>query len=146
MSYSLGIHIGHDASCAVVSDGCVIAAVAQERFTRRKYDGEQALSNRLPVKACLDAANLTLNDISIIVSSFQSAAPGGVGLQYPLVEPSFSLFDPNDKRHFVASHHLAHAFSAFGCSGFEHAAVLVCDQAGSSTIDGKDYFLINKVI
>jgi carbamoyltransferase len=141
MSYSLGIHIGHDASCAVVNDGCLVAAVTQERFTRRKYDGEHALSNRLPVKACLDAANLTLDNISIIVSSFQSAAPGGVGLQYPLVEPSFSLFDPNDKRHFVASHHLAHAFSAFGCSGFEQAAILVCDHAGSSTIDGKDYFL-----
>lgn len=139
MRYSLGIHIGHDASCAIVADGRLVAAVQEERISRLKHAGEEMLSNRLPVAACLRAAGITLADVSVIVSSFQSASPGGVGLQHPAIEPGFNLFDPFDRRHYVASHHLAHALCAFGSSGYDDATVLVCDQAGSSTLDGGDF-------
>ena len=116
-----------------------MAAIQQERLTRRKKDGEEALSNRLPIRACLDAAGVRLQDLSSIVSSFQTASPGGFGLHKPLVEPDFEEFSPHDPRHRVLSHHLAHAYGAFIESGFSDAAVVVCDLAGSSTLDGGDF-------
>lgn len=141
MTTTLGIHLGHHASCAVVADGVLLAAIAQERITRRKHDGQLMLSNRLPVRECLDAAGVRLGDVDGIVSSFQSAAVGGIGLRAPLVEPGFDLFDAWDARHLVISHHLAHAACAFGCSGFEDAAVVVCDLGGSTTTTGEDFEL-----
>jgi carbamoyltransferase len=57
------------------------------------------------------------------------------------VEPDFDIFDPFHSRHSVISHHYAHAVGTFDCSGFENAAVLVCDVGGSSTLDGRDFCL-----
>jgi len=138
MSLVLGIHNGHHAGCAVVRDGILVAAIAQERVTRRKYDGQDGLSNRLPLRECLRASNTQINDFDAIISSFQAASPGGVGLHRPLVAPDFSLFDPWDPRHRVISHHRAHAACAFGSSHTSEAAVLVCDLGGSTTPDGLD--------
>ncbi|MEV5145438.1 carbamoyltransferase C-terminal domain-containing protein [Streptomyces sp. NPDC052727] len=139
MTVALGIHCGHESSCAVVRDGVLLAAIQQERVTRRKYDGQEALTNRLPVREVLTAAGLTLEDVDVIVSSFQAAGPSGVGLQRPLVSSSFDLFDPFDERHQVVSHHLAHAASAVYASGLREAAVLVSDSAGTSSRDGADF-------
>ena len=139
MTTVLGIHCGHEASCAVVRDGVVLAAIQQERVTRRKYDGQECLSNRLPVPEVLAAAGTSLADVDVIVSSFQAAGPSAVGLQRPLFTADFGLFDPFDERHFVVSHHLAHAACTAGLSGFESAAVLVSDSAGTSSRDGRDF-------
>jgi carbamoyltransferase len=139
MSLSLGLHNGHHASCAIVRDGVLVAGIEQERVTRLKNDGQEGLSNRLPIRECLNAAGATLRDIDVIVSSFQSSSPGGTGLHRPLIEANFDLFDPWDSRHLVISHHYAHGLSALGCSGFSDATVLVCDLAGSTTLDGRDF-------
>ncbi len=51
----LGIHCGHDSSCAVVRDGRIIADAQEERFNRIKH------SANVPVNAigyCLEAAGL----------------------------------------------------------------------------------------
>lgn len=139
MTTVLGIHCGHEASCAVVRDGVVVAAIQQERVTRTKYDGQECLSNRLPVPEVLAAADTSLADVDVIVSSFQAAGPSAVGLQRPLFTADFDHFDPFDERHFVVSHHLAHAACAAGLSGFPSAAVLVSDSAGTSSRDGRDF-------
>lgn len=139
MALILGIHNGHHASTALVSDGLLVAAVEQERVTRLKADGSQGLSNRLPVRQCLECAGASLNDVDLIVSSFQAIGPGGVGLTQPLIHSDFKLFDPFDQRHFVISHHYAHALSAISTSGFRECATLICDLAGSTTRDGKDF-------
>lgn len=140
MTTVLGIHCGHEASCAVVRDGVVVAAIQQERVTRTKYDGQECLSNRLPVPEVLAAANTSLADVDVIVSSFQAAGPAAVGLQRPLFTRDFDHFDPFDERHFVVSHHVAHAACAAGLSGFGAAAVLVSDSAGTSSRDGRDFY------
>ncbi|WP_165845734.1 carbamoyltransferase C-terminal domain-containing protein [Streptacidiphilus pinicola] len=141
MTTVLGIHCGHEASCSVVRDGRLIAAVQQERVTRRKYDGQEFLSDRLPIAQVLHEAGVTMDDIDVIVSSFQAAGPSGVGLQRPLFARSFSAFDPFDPRHHVVSHHLAHAASAVYTSGLAQAAVLVSDSAGTTSRDGADFYL-----
>jgi carbamoyltransferase len=139
MSLVLGIHNGHHASCAIVKDGVLVAGIEQERVTRIKADGQEGLSNRLPLRECLEAARTSLDQVDAIVSSFQAASPGGTGLHRPLVEPDFALFDPLDARHLVISHHYAHALAALGSSGFLEAAILVCDLAGSTTREGTDF-------
>jgi carbamoyltransferase len=139
MSIVLGIHSGHHASCAVVRDGRVVAAVQQERVTRAKHDGQEGLSNRLPITPALESAGVTIDDVDLIVSSFQAASPGGSGLHRPLVHRGFDRFDPYDRRHVVISHHRAHALSAIGASGYADGAALVCDLAGSTTLDGDDF-------
>ncbi|TDV57698.1 carbamoyltransferase C-terminal domain-containing protein [Actinophytocola oryzae] len=139
MTTVLGIHCGHEASCAVVRDGVVVAAIQQERVTRTKYDGQECLSNRLPVLEVLAAAGTSLADVDVIVSSFQAAGPSAVGLQRPLFTSDFDRFDPFDERHFAVSHHVAHAACTAGLSGFASAAVLVSDSAGTSSRDGRDF-------
>ncbi|NVB36540.1 carbamoyltransferase [Pseudenhygromyxa sp. WMMC2535] len=139
MSVSLGIHIGHHSSCAVVRDGELVAAVQTERLSRRKHHVIRTLSDELPVAAALDIAGVRLDDVERIVSCFQGACPGGFGLHRPLIEPGFSLFDPWDPRHQVISHHLAHAYATYEASSFDEAAILICDYAGSATFDGADY-------
>jgi carbamoyltransferase len=140
MTTVLGIHCGHEASCAVVRDGVIVAAIQQERVTRTKYDGQECLSNRLPVPEVLAAAGTSLADVDVIVSSFQAAGPSAVGLQRPLFTADFDHFDPFDERHVVVSHHLAHAACAAGLSGFTTSAVLVSDSAGTSSRDGRDCY------
>lgn len=139
MTSVLGIHCGHEASCAVVRDGVVLAALQQERVTRRKYDGQECLSDRLPIPEVLAVAGISLADIDVIVSSFQAAGPSAVGLQRPLFTEGFSYFDPFDERHYVVSHHLAHAACTVGLSGFSTATVLVSDSAGTTSRDGHDF-------
>jgi carbamoyltransferase len=136
---TLGIHVGHDAACALVSEGRLIAAVQQERLTRTKHDGTEQLTNALPADACLRAAGATWSDVSRIVTSFQALAPGGIGLLRTPVANDFRLFEPYARNHFVLSHHLAHAYSAYGASGYRRAAALVCDLGGTSSIDGRDF-------
>lgn len=138
MTTVLGIHCGHEASVAVVRDGVLLAALQQERVTRTKYDGQECLSNRLPVPQVLAAAGTTLDEVDVIVSSFQAAGPSAVGLQRPLFTADFDHFDPFDQRHLVVSHHLAHAACAAGLSGFDTCAVLVSDSAGTTSRDGAD--------
>ena len=54
----------HDSAVALISNGEIISAVQEERFTRKKHDSsfpENAL------KYCLNNSNLTLNDIDYVV-------------------------------------------------------------------------------
>ena len=55
----------HDSAAALVRDGRVVAAAAEERFTRRKH------TNEFPKRAieyCLEAASLrSINDLDAIV-------------------------------------------------------------------------------
>jgi carbamoyltransferase len=60
----LGIYIQHDACAAIFDDYKLIAAVAQERPTRRKGDG-----GRFPTEAareCLEQAGLNFSDVDVV--------------------------------------------------------------------------------
>jgi carbamoyltransferase len=138
----LGIHVGHHASCALACDGEVLAAIQLERLSRRKHHSIVSLTDDLPIRECLAAAGVSLDAVDLIVSSFQAAGQGGVGLQNGLVAAHFGAFAPERTDHYVISHHLAHAASAYFASGFTSAAVLVADLGGSSTTDGLDFVLL----
>ncbi len=64
MSIILGLSaFYHDSAAALVRDGSIVAAVQEERFTRRKYDA------RLPVQAieyCLGSAGLEPENLDYV--------------------------------------------------------------------------------
>lgn len=138
---TLGIHLGHHCSCAVVIDGELKSAIQLERVSRKKHAGKATLTNDVPITNVLSECSLNISDVSHIIISIQQLAIGGDGLHFPIIDNSFELFDIKDKRVRIISHHLAHAVYAYGCSGFADSSVLVSDLAGSTTTNGLDFDL-----
>jgi carbamoyltransferase len=147
----------HDSAAALVEDGHIIAAVQEERFTRKKQDArypENAISY------CLDEGGLTLKDLDYMVfyekpfvkferllETYLAFAPRGFGsfrmaLPLWLKEKLFQKdvlgrrlkarapgFDWQNKLLF-AEHHQSHAASAFYPSPFDDALILTMDGVG----------------
>ncbi len=133
---------GLDSAAALFIDGELVAAAAEERFNRKKHTGD------FPVNAisyCLAEAGISIGQIDEIVHSF-NYLPHKVAYSLDrttaqLYREVFSresllakihrYFDdyPADKvRHL--DHHLAHAASAYFCSGWEDCLVIVMDGMG----------------
>lgn len=115
--------IGHDTGAALLIDDKMVA-ISQERLDRKKYSGAFPKES---VDYCLSTAGLnSINDVDIVaVEQIDTTTT-------PLID----LLKKNgwwnniaDKTIFV-NHHDAHAASAFFCSPFDDAAVLVVDSAG----------------
>lgn len=104
---------GHDWSSCVISERGIVA-LEEERTSRRKYGIGADLIRGAARRRCLDAAGLTRADVAVACSLV------------PAVYPRSSRHDV-----VTINHHLAHAYSTFYSSGFESAAVLVADNAGS---------------
>jgi len=131
----LGGAYKHDSSACLVRDGRIVAFAEEERFGRVKHNrGSRSCS--LSAAWCLSRAGVRLPDVEAVVIAFNPHWP----------DPAHdSVDDPDliaaylDPRHFgghrpqrleIVEHHLAHAASAFYCSGFDEAAVLVVDGYG----------------
>jgi len=136
---------GFDSAAALVGPQGIIAAAAEERFTREKATGA------FPVQAiryCLQAANLHPRDVDLIAHGFsyepwktQFQADEYGRRQYeevysPEVQRAFlraHFGDANWSERFVAvPHHLAHAASTFYPSGFKEALIVVSDGMGET--------------
>jgi len=140
----------HDSAAALVCDGQLVAAVAEERLTRNKHQGGVP---REAVQFCLDTAGITANDVDHIGvymrpglrltkripyrlgTMFRSPKYAAGYIGYELIHNvqyaagMRSLRGPNTQLHFV-DHHAAHAASAFLVSPFEDAAILSIDYVG----------------
>jgi carbamoyltransferase len=151
----------HDSAACLLSNGKIVAAAQEERFTRKKHDAGFP-SNAM--KYCLYAGAVTPRDIDYVVfydkpflkwerilETYLAFAPRGF--------KSFSMSLPTwakDKlfqkatilsalkqnlcaetdwaaRLLFSEHHLSHAASAFYPSPFEAAAVLTMDGVGEWT-------------
>src|SRR5271169_4066188 len=82
----LGLNMFHaDASAALVQDGKVVFAIAEERLNRIKhYAGFPSLA----VKACLDAAGARISDIDHVAVGQDSDANLAQKVQYALANPA----------------------------------------------------------
>src|SRR6202166_2997431 len=82
----LGLNMFHaDASAAIVQDGEVVFAIAEERLNRVKhYAGFPALA----VKACLDAVGAKLTDVHHVAVGQDSDANLAKKVQYALANPA----------------------------------------------------------
>ncbi|MDP9070037.1 MAG: carbamoyltransferase [Actinomycetota bacterium] len=151
MSRVLGVNaVFHDPAAALVSDGSIVAAAEEERFTRRKHGKEPVPFStwELPVHAaawCLAQGGLVPADLDAVAYSYDPTlapalgddvtADGWEGLRtlYARRAPSFleSAFpglDPACVR-FVP-HHVAHAASAHLAAPYRSSSVLVLDGRG----------------
>jgi carbamoyltransferase len=81
--YTLGINAAfQDPAACLVRDGMVLAAVEEERFTRRRQSGRpnQLVADELPfdaIDACLRAAGITLADVHHVAYAYDPTLQSG---------------------------------------------------------------------
>jgi carbamoyltransferase len=171
----LGLNMFHaDASAAIVQDGEVVFAIAEERLNRAKhYGGFPALA----VRACLDAVGAKITDVDHVAVGQDSDANLAKKVQYALANPAKILnfirlrqrkeamrdvrallakaldADPQSlcfQEHHL-EHHIAHIASAYYCSPWEKAAGFSYDGSGDfvSTMmarcEGNDIEVLDRV-
>jgi carbamoyltransferase len=150
----LGLNMFHaDSSAAIVLDGEIKFAVAEERLNRHKhYGGFPALA----VKACLDAVGAKISDVEHVAVGQDSDANLAKKVRYALGNPAKILNfirlrqrkeAMRDVRSLLAKaldvdssqlrfqehhleHHIAHIASAYYCSPWEKAAGFSYDGSG----------------
>jgi len=150
----LGLNMFHaDASAAIVLDGEVKFAIAEERLNRHKhYGGFPALA----VKACLDAVGAKISDVEHVAVGQDSDANLIKKVQYAISNPAkvlnfIRLRQRKEAMRDVRSllgktlevspqqlkfqehhleHHIAHIASAYYCSPWEKAAGFSYDGSG----------------
>ena len=150
----LGLNMFHaDASAAIVLDGEVKFAIAEERLNRRKHFGGFPA---LAVKACLDAVGAKISDVEHVAVGQDSDANLTKKVQYALANPAKILNfirlrqrkeAMRDVRALLAraldvdssqlrfrehhlEHHIAHIASAYYCSPWDKAAGFSYDGSG----------------
>lgn len=135
---------GLDSAAALFIDGELVAAAAEERFNRRKHTGEFPLGS---IAYCLAEAGLSLDAVDEVVHGFNyrphklaySLDPLSSRFYAEVLSPEAVAAQigrhldrfPSERVHHV-DHHLAHAASAYFCSGWEDCLVLVIDGMGES--------------
>jgi len=147
----------HDSAAAIIVDGKIIAAVQEERFTRKKHDASYPKN---AIYYVLKEASLKLTEVDHIVfyekpflkferllETYVGFSPSGfksffMSMPLWLSEKLFQkkmLFDAlkeqdnnfNDiKKINFSEHHLSHAASAFFPSPYEEAIILTLDGVG----------------
>ena len=171
----LGLNMFHaDASAAIVQDGEVVYAIAEERLNRVKHFGGFPA---LAVKACLEAVGAKITDIDHVAVGQDSDANLTKKVQYALGNPAKILNfirlrqrkeAMRDVRALLASalevdakelrfqehhleHHIAHIASAYYCSPWKRAAGFSYDGSGDfvSTMmarcEGNDIEILDRV-
>lgn len=111
----------HDAACAILRDGKLLAAVEETKIARQSPRGEVP---EQAIAACLRIAGVTPEQVDCVALArpFADSADSYVHLH------ARNLF-PNS-RLVVVEHHAAHAASAYYASPFEDALVLTLDRTG----------------
>lgn len=160
--YILGISaFYHDSAACILKECEIIAAVQEERFTRKKHDSGFPTH---AIQYCLEEAGIAANEIENVVfyekpfvkferlletylafapkgfTSFAKAMP--VWIKDKLFQKSVLIKELESmlgesvdwrKRLLFSEHHLSHAASAYYPSPFESAAVLTLDGVGEWT-------------
>jgi carbamoyltransferase len=145
----------HDSSAALLKDGIVLAAAAEERFTRVKHD------SRFPQNAiafCLNRAGIGINNVSDITIGFDASLKVAFPVSACLKLLKHIYYPEKIKEHFwyyswwrgasnkaiqctrdlfgkdmtitPVEHHQCHAATAFLLSGFGKAAIITIDGTG----------------
>lgn len=151
----LGISIDvYISSATLLIDGEIIAAVAEERFTREKRSREFPLN---AIKYCLEKGEIKIEDIDYIAVAwnpgvhlklvnwrFSDSARWRAEYLYSVPNNLVSLMENKtidhieqvlhqkngDRKIIYINHHLSHAANAFFLSPFQEAAILTADGFG----------------
>jgi len=165
--YNLGISCYyHDSAAALLKDGHVIAAVEEERFSRKKFDDD------FPKKAiqwCLDDAKIAPSQINSVafydkpilkferlLDNYIAVAPRGL-YSFLDVIPKWihkRLWVKNEIKKSLKGfkgeiifpeHHMSHAAHAFYTSSFEESAILTIDGVGEWSTTSFGYAKNNSI-
>ena len=136
---------GMDAAAALLRNGEIIAASAEERFTGEKHTGTFPMH---AIQACLDAAGIGMKDIDVVAHNFNydqykelfelNDYTSGLFHNALSTESQVNIF----KKHFnidvtaifeAHDHHDTHAVYAFETSGYSSSLVIVADGLGEFT-------------
>ncbi len=140
----------HDSAACLVRDGNILAAVQEERFTRKKHDFNFP---RHSIAWCMKEAGISAKDLGYVVfydkpfvkferilEAFLAYAPLGIRqfiqamplwLKQKLWIPELIKKELNyDGKVLFTEHHESHAASAFYPSPFRQAAFLTLDGVG----------------
>ena len=148
----------HDSAAAILSDGSIVAAAQEERFSRKKHDAGFPIH---ALRYCLEESDTRLTDVDRIVfydkplikferllETYLAYAPKGfrsflaampvwlkekLFLKTMLKKELAKLGDCKVSelpQLLFAAHHQSHAASAFYFSPYERAAVLCLDGVG----------------
>ncbi|GAA3990941.1 carbamoyltransferase family protein [Mucilaginibacter dorajii] len=160
--YTLGISAYfHDSAACLLRDDHIVAAVQEERFTRKKNDECFPLNSIL---YCLREAKITLSQVDHIVfyekpflkferllETYLTFAPAGfvsfikampvwlkdkLFLKKNLIKQFKSIdcnWNPKTNKLLFTTHHQSHAASAFYPSPFTKAVILTADGVGEWT-------------
>ena len=139
----------HDSAAAIVTDGKIIAAAQEERFTRKKHDASFPVN---AIEFCLNYAGYHLDELDAIafydkpllkferlLETYYAFAPKGLlsfATSMPvwmkekiflkrIVHEELEKIETYDKRKIkllFPEHHLSHAASAFYSSSFQQAS------------------------
>ena len=150
----------HDSAAALIEDGRILAAVQEERFTRKKHD---ASFPKNAVGYCLDTCGGDLDAVDHIcffekpflkferlLETYLTCAPRGfhsfrvavpVWIKEKLFQKAnliaalkpFAASGEVEHKLLFAEHHQSHAASAFFPSPFDEAVVLTLDGVGEWT-------------
>jgi carbamoyltransferase len=143
----------HDSAACLITDGKIVAAAQEERFTRKKHDPD------FPKNAaayCLKAGGITINDVDFVafydkpllkferlLETYLATAPQGY-TSYARAMPLWlkhKLWIPDTIKSelgyegevLFTEHHQSHAGSAFYPSPYQEAAILTIDGVGEWT-------------
>jgi len=143
----------HDAAAALVSDGKIMAAAQEERFSRIKHDQNYPAN---AIAWCLREAGLTVSDLDAvafydkpflkferILETYLAYAPAGIRSAWKALPVWIKqkLWISEHIRSELGyegellypEHHESHAASAFFPSPFDEAAILTMDGVGEWT-------------
>jgi carbamoyltransferase len=163
--------LSHDlwiSSAAIVIDGKVEAAVAEERLNReKKYKGFPSLS----VDYCLKATGLKIEEVDLVVNGwnptwhlqslhprFSSQSRWRPEYLYSIPNYLFQKTDNLPKDHveqifhgfhpkiLYIDHHIAHAASSYYLSPFEKSAFLILDGQAERHTGTYGYFDKNEIV
>jgi carbamoyltransferase len=135
---------GHDSAAVLLVEGQIVAAAAEERFSRKKHTGDFPIG---AINYCLAAAGIKSSEIDEIAHGFDYSPYRAAFLldsttadQYNQVFSREKLLAevarflpglPADRVQQV-NHHLAHAASAYYTSGWDECLVVVIDGMGEA--------------
>ncbi len=157
-SYILGIScFYHDAAAALIRNDKIVAAVQEERFTRKKHDASFPIH---AIRYCLSEAVISIDQLDAVVFydkpllkferllvTYYQYAPKGL-LSFVKAMPvwlrqklflkreirngllEIESFDLKKLKLLFTEHHLSHAASSFYPSPFPEAAILTLDGVG----------------
>lgn len=139
----------HDSSACILKDGKIIAAVQEERFSRKKHDLGFPTN---AIRYCLEQASIQAKDLDAVafyekpylkferlLMQFIDTFPRSMGVfidsmpswlsEKLLVPKNVKDLGYNGKVYYL-DHHLSHAASSFLCSPYKKAAILTVDGVG----------------